>query len=434
MDLRHIPLVAASLLLFSCGSSRPTTRAEAVPDHRALLSQQAVDAVLWQHSSAEAHYLQWQAFQLAMWRLDMNIMETFEEDRSLAPDARDERPFAVVVDVDETMLDNSPYEMHLLRSGDVYTPESWKEWTDKAEAKAIPGAVEFARYARSMECEVFYITNRDTSERASTLRNLMEQGFPFVDEEHLLLMAGTSDKTARRARVDSTHRVMLFVGDQLTDFDQALRERGRNNGKDLLEGMTPMLARRFVLLPNAMYGYWRDAITGRGGWAEKLLQVKSYIANTAYRTMRVVLQRVLEASVHIGGAEHARIGAGLLVLLGVEVGDTPEELEWICGKVVRMRLFPDVEGVMNLDITQAHGEVLLVSQFTLQASTAKGNRPSYIRAARPEEAVPLYLRAKQRLGELLGRPVRTGEFGADMQVGLVNDGPVTIVLDSRLKE
>jgi len=150
--------------------------------------------------------------------------------------------------------------------------------------------------------------------------------------------------------------------------------------------------------------------------------------------MRAVVQRVSEAAVHIGGNEQARIGRGLLVLLGIEVGDSDADLVWLCGKVVRLRIFPDLEGVMNLDITQVHGDLLLVSQFTLHASTAKGNRPSYIRAARPDEAVPLYLRAKQRLVELLGKPIGTGEFGADMQVQLVNDGPVTIVIDSKLRE
>lgn len=150
--------------------------------------------------------------------------------------------------------------------------------------------------------------------------------------------------------------------------------------------------------------------------------------------MRAVVQRVTEAAVHIGGAEHARIGRGLLVLLGVEVGDKEEELEWLCGKVARLRIFADGDGQMNLDVNEVHGELLLVSQFTLQAGTRKGNRPSYIRAARPEEAVPLYLRAKQRFSELVHGHVRSGEFGADMQVELVNDGPVTIIIDSRLKE
>ncbi|MCB0782856.1 MAG: D-tyrosyl-tRNA(Tyr) deacylase [Flavobacteriales bacterium] len=150
--------------------------------------------------------------------------------------------------------------------------------------------------------------------------------------------------------------------------------------------------------------------------------------------MRAVVQRVSEAAVHIEGALRASIGPGMLVLLGIETGDTEEELDWICGKLVRLRIFPNAEGVMDLDVVQTGGEVLLVSQFTLHASTRKGNRPSYIRAARPEEAIPLYLRAKQRLTELLGRPVQTGEFGADMQVELINDGPVTLVIDSRLKE
>ena len=150
--------------------------------------------------------------------------------------------------------------------------------------------------------------------------------------------------------------------------------------------------------------------------------------------MRAVVQRVSEAAVYIDGALRASIGQGMLVLLGIETGDTEEELEWLCGKLVRLRIFPNDERVMDLDVIQAGGDVLLVSQFTLHASTRKGNRPSYIRAARPEEATPLYLRAKQRLTELLGRPVQTGEFGADMQVELVNSGPVTLVIDSRLKE
>jgi D-tyrosyl-tRNA(Tyr) deacylase len=150
--------------------------------------------------------------------------------------------------------------------------------------------------------------------------------------------------------------------------------------------------------------------------------------------MRAVIQRVSEAAVHIDDEARASILKGLVVLLGVETDDTEHDVEWLCGKIARLRIFPDDAQVMNLDIAEAGGEVLLVSQFTLHASTAKGNRPSYIRAARPEEANPLYLRCKQRLSELLGRPVKSGEFGADMQVELINDGPVTIVIDSRRRE
>jgi D-aminoacyl-tRNA deacylase len=150
--------------------------------------------------------------------------------------------------------------------------------------------------------------------------------------------------------------------------------------------------------------------------------------------MRAVVQRVSEAAVHIGGKEHARIGRGFLVLLGVEVGDTIADAEWLCGKIARLRVFPDAAGLMNLDLAQVQGELLLVSQFTLHASTVKGNRPGYTRAARPEEAIPLYLQAKELLGAMVGSPVRTGEFGADMQVHLVNEGPVTIIIDSKLRE
>lgn len=150
--------------------------------------------------------------------------------------------------------------------------------------------------------------------------------------------------------------------------------------------------------------------------------------------MRAVIQRVSEAAVSIRGNQHARIGTGLMVLLGIAIGDTEEDLEWLSGKIARLRIFPDDEGVMNRDINEAGGEVLLISQFTLHALTAKGNRPSYIRAARPEEAIPLYEKTKRSLGALVGGRLKTGEFGADMQVSLINDGPVTIIIDSRARE
>lgn len=150
--------------------------------------------------------------------------------------------------------------------------------------------------------------------------------------------------------------------------------------------------------------------------------------------MRLVIQRVTRASVSIGGELHSSIGAGMMVLVGVETGDTPADVEWIAGKVAALRIFNDDAGVMNRSITDVGGELLAVSQFTLTASTRKGNRPSYIRAARPEEAVPLYGMFCTMMEERLGKEVKRGVFGADMQVELVNDGPVTIIIDSRLKE
>lgn len=150
--------------------------------------------------------------------------------------------------------------------------------------------------------------------------------------------------------------------------------------------------------------------------------------------MRAVIQRVSQASVTIGGQVKSAIPCGLLVLLAAEETDTGEDLEWLSGKIVRLRVFSDDQGVMNRSVQEVGGEILVVSQFTLYASTRKGNRPSYIRAARPEIAIPLYEAFVRRLAEDLGKPVFTGEFGADMQVGLVNDGPVTILFDTKMKE
>ncbi len=150
--------------------------------------------------------------------------------------------------------------------------------------------------------------------------------------------------------------------------------------------------------------------------------------------MRIVIQRVSEASVTVGGECIASIGQGLLVLVGVENGDTEQDAAWLAAKTAALRIFHDEEGVMNRSVVDVDGELLAVSQFTLTASTRKGNRPSYIRAAGHGLAVPLYERYCALLAEAAGRPVLQGRFGAMMEVRLLNDGPVTILIDSRLKE
>lgn len=150
--------------------------------------------------------------------------------------------------------------------------------------------------------------------------------------------------------------------------------------------------------------------------------------------MRLVIQRVKEASVTIAGELHSAIGSGLFILVGVENGDTEEEARWLASKAAGLRIFNDDEGVMNRSVVDCNGELLAVSQFTLTASTKKGNRPSYIRAAGHELAVPMYERFCTLLEEAAGRPVKRGVFGADMQCALINDGPVTIIIDSRIKE
>ena len=150
--------------------------------------------------------------------------------------------------------------------------------------------------------------------------------------------------------------------------------------------------------------------------------------------MRVLIQRVAEASVTIEGNVKSAIGPGLLVLLGIETEDATEDIDWLCKKIIQLRIFSDEEDKMNLSVQDIQGQILVISQFTLHASTKKGNRPSYIKAARPEVAIPLYEQFVDQLSIALGQPVGAGEFGADMKVRLLNDGPVTIWIDSKNRE
>ena len=150
--------------------------------------------------------------------------------------------------------------------------------------------------------------------------------------------------------------------------------------------------------------------------------------------MRLVIQRVTHASVTIEGVLKSKIGSGLLILVGIEDADTDADINWLAQKVVNLRIFDDENGVMNRSVADVNGEILIVSQFTLHAMTAKGNRPSYIRASKPDFAIPMYEKFCTKVSELLGKEVGTGQFGADMKVELLNDGPVTILIDSQKRE
>ena len=150
--------------------------------------------------------------------------------------------------------------------------------------------------------------------------------------------------------------------------------------------------------------------------------------------MRVVVQRVSEANVKVEGQVVGEIQTGLMVLLGIQNEDSTEDIEWISNKLVQMRIFDDADGVMNLSVKDVDGNILLISQFTLYAATKKGNRPSYIAAAKPEIAIPIYEQMMLQLTKDLGKPIQTGQFGADMKVSLLNNGPVTIIIDSKNKE
>lgn len=257
-------LTAAVMLLVACSGPRHMG-SSVQPDPALSISQQNVNAALYQNASAEVAWLQEQAYAHARLKLDANLKETWP------------LPTAIIVDVDETVLDNSPYEMENLALGRSYTPDTWKGWTSQASAKPIPGALAFVEYAVSQGCAVFYLTNRDHDETGATIINLAAQGFPMADSVHVLTMQGTSDKTPRQLHVQRDHSVVLYVGDQLTDYRQALKDRSNERGFPTMRAMEEELSRYFILLPNSTYGYWRDGITGKGSDAEKLLRVKGFI-------------------------------------------------------------------------------------------------------------------------------------------------------------
>lgn len=274
--------IIAALTFAACRTSAPIAANAPDSDASYLLSKQSADAVLWQHSSAEAYWSYRQAYEFASLKLELILEDIEEEKQMLDSAARDRRPLAVIVDIDETVLDNSPYQVNAVRQGRNFDSKDWKTWTDKAAAKASPGALDFLRDVRDAGCEVFYLSNRDQSEKVSTLKNLADIGFPFADERHLMLMEGTSDKTARRAKVRSTHHVVLLVGDQLRDYDERFKDRSIDDGKKAVDAMADSLSEQFILLPNPMYGTYRDAIQGKGTDAEKLARMKAWFDANGY--------------------------------------------------------------------------------------------------------------------------------------------------------
>lgn len=250
---KHIQPGVFLLLFLAIGCRTQSPVATQLPQlsPAAQLAQQNVDATIYQHMSAEVYRLFQQGYELAQIRLDANLARP----HTLPP--------AVIVDIDETVLDNSPYQVTNAASGRTYSPETWKQWTAKASAKALPGAVEFLNYAAGRGCAVYYISNRETDELGPTLRNLASEGFPMVDTAHVILMHGTSDKTARRAQVAASHYIALLAGDQLRDFDESFKNRSVDHGRPLVDAQRDTLERYFIMLPNSMYGTWLDAVSGK---------------------------------------------------------------------------------------------------------------------------------------------------------------------------
>lgn len=221
------------------------------PEWQNKLSQQNADATLYQHTSAECHRLYEQGYELARIRLEANLRKPHQ------------LPPAVIVDIDETVLDNSPYQVTNVALGRIFAPGDWNDWTMRGSAQALPGALAFLHYADSLGCDIYYISNRHISEKNVTIKNLFELRFPDADDAHVLCMDADSDKTKRRAQVQERHTVALLVGDQLRDFDEVFKDRSKNDGKATVEAMRDTLRDYFILLPNPMYGTWLDALSGK---------------------------------------------------------------------------------------------------------------------------------------------------------------------------
>jgi len=248
MKLRIYSSILFSLLLVSCSTTKKTNIPDELPDDKLVM------AVAWYQHSSEMAALYYQGFNIAKERLD-EAVELNKTGKSLA----------VVVDIDETMLDNSPFATIVLSKGEFST--SWKDWTNKAEAKPLPGALEFANYAKSKNVEVFYITNRDDTERTPTLLNLQKVGFPFSTEDHLLTKSdlsastgNTSSKAGRRAKVAEKHEIILLIGDNLNDFSEMFEDRKINGGKVAVNRNREDFGRKFIVLPNPMYGAWEKPL------------------------------------------------------------------------------------------------------------------------------------------------------------------------------
>ncbi|MBL6447142.1 5'-nucleotidase, lipoprotein e(P4) family [Fulvivirga sp. 29W222] len=249
---KYYIIFITSSLLISCAAEKKTTTATSKATSESAkkqMSQQLVMGVLWYQKSAEMVAAYQQAYKYAEMLLDSKLKTV-----------RSSLPLAVVLDIDETVLDNSPYEGQLIEKGKIYQPSTWKAWTSEARAKALPGALEFVNFAKKKGLEIFYISNRDTDELDATIENLKKYRFPDADTKHVILKSSTSDKTERREKVANSHTILVFVGDNLTDYSELYADRGNDMGKELVKKNKSELLYNFVILPNPMYGEWEGAI------------------------------------------------------------------------------------------------------------------------------------------------------------------------------
>ncbi len=237
---KFLVLLFVGSSLLACTPKQTTTEATSKKSNEHL-----VMGTLWYQRSAECRALYYQAYNIARISLDNQLKHP-----------KNKRPKAVVVDIDETVVNNSPFTVQCIRTGKPYSKALWKEWTDKASAEATPGSLEFLKYAASKGVETFYISNRSVKASNATLKNLQALGFPFADKKHFLLKTTTSDKTERRNKVLKTHDILIFAGDNIGDFDALFEDRSENYGFHQIDSLRQMFGAKYIVLPNPMYGGW----------------------------------------------------------------------------------------------------------------------------------------------------------------------------------
>jgi len=243
-------LLIFTLALSSCCNSNTSKTASHKQQNDYLTM-----SILWYQRASECRALYYQAFNYAKHSLVANLA-----------DSNNDKPKAVVVDIDETVLDNSPFEAYSIRTGKAYSAKLWQGWTAKAAACATPGSLEFLKFAESQGVETFYISNRTVAETAVTLKNLKALGFPFADEAHILLKTDTSVKTVRRDKVSQTHDILILAGDNIGDFDELFEDRSKQFGFESVDSHKDEFGKRYIVLPNPMYGSWeRVAFKGQKG-------------------------------------------------------------------------------------------------------------------------------------------------------------------------
>ena len=238
-----IILFAVSLMVISCNKA-PQTEVLLACD---TTQNQLIMPVAWYQTSGEMEALYLQGFNVAQMRLEEFVK-------------KEKGTLAVVVDIDETMLNNSPIEAEAIIKNKSFSKEFWAEWSAKSGAEATPGSIEFANYAKTKGVEIFYISNRDSSEIGSTIANLVKVGFPYADSAHCLFKTTTSNKEPRRREVGKTHKIVMLIGDNLGDFADIFDHRQDNYGKNAVDSLRNMFGKKFIVLPNPMYGDWEKAI------------------------------------------------------------------------------------------------------------------------------------------------------------------------------